>query len=65
MSSENYYKRTPFLKAFVYLTIDMTWFVLAILLYKNGNSQYIQTIQYETAEWSVGAVEDISAVTAG
>jgi hypothetical protein len=65
MSNERYYKRTPFLKGFVYLTIDLTWFVLAILLYTKGNSEYIQVIQYETAEWGVGAIEDISAVTSG
>lgn len=65
MSNKMYYKRTPFLKGFVYLTIDLTWFILAILLYTKGNSEYIQAIQYETAEWGVGVIEDISAVTAG
>jgi hypothetical protein len=65
MSSDDYYKGTPFLKALVYLTFDVTWFVLAILLYRKGSYQYIQAIQFETAEWSLGVIEDISAVTAG
>ena len=57
-ADEHFHRFMPFLKMFALITLSVGWLVISIILYQNGTSQYSAVIEYETEEWTRGAIVD-------
>lgn len=49
----------PFIKCCCFLTFNVAWLVIGIVLWKGGTSQYGQVIENESLEWNKGAIVDL------
>ena len=51
------------IKCCYFVTVNVAFFVIGIVLWLGGTSQYGQVINYETNEWNYGPVIDVVSVS--
>ena len=53
----------PLFKCLLFLTFNLGFFVIGIVIWRRGTGNYGNVISYETSEWGTGPVMDVIAVT--
>ncbi len=60
-----FFEAYPFFKLGFFLTFNMVYFVIGIMLQWGGSSEYGSVILRETSEWNKGVLTDVQSIQTG